>query len=285
VLGVLCVACCACAARGGGCRSRVCALRRLAGLPARAARAHGPRRAFGRLAGGAGGAEHAQLALCALCLAAALAAQKIGLSLEVGAFAGGLLLSADPSAPEAHACALDAASGLDADVAAAAHTLEPVRNFFGALFLAAVGMTFQWRFLWSHKAVLLLAALGIGAAKAAAVAGSLLACGVPRATACACGLGLANVGELGFVLLSRARGLGLISRPLFLLLIGTTALSLWATPAVFGAGVRRLGARSGRARAGGGGGSEGEGEAGSLEEGCALAGARGGRRRASPACP
>jgi len=96
--------------------------------------------------------------------------------------------------------------------------------------------------------VLLAAALGIGTAKAAIVAASLLACGVPRRTALGCGLGLANVGELGFVLLSRARAVGLLSKPLFLLLLGSTALSLAATPAVSAAGLRvaGLGRRRGR---------------------------------------
>ena len=230
---------------GGGAAMRVArALAVLAALLAGAAAAAshgGARRAAERLAAGPS-KEHAQLALCGACLAAALAAQRAGLSLEVGAFAGGLALSAPSASAPASA---DDATPQPHGIAAA---LEPVRAFFGALFLAAVGMTMRVGFLWAHCGVLLAAALFIGVAKAAVTTASLAACGVPRRTAAACGLGLCNVGELGFVLLSRARGAGLLSRRLFLLLLGTTALSLCATPAVFAAGVRRVAPRGGARR-------------------------------------
>jgi Kef-type K+ transport system membrane component KefB len=270
------------------------------GGAAAGARHGGPRRALERLAArGASGPEHAQLALCGACLAAALAGDAAGLSLEVGAFAGGLLLSdnAATAAPPAagasakqphsthsalgaigHALHIGAAGAVGAIAPASSHDhdddaahasaehaaahgshgvgahLDGVRTFFGALFLAAVGMTMHFGFLWAHKGVLIAAAMGIALTKTAVMGAALAAWGVPRRTALACALGLANVGELGFVLLSRARGLGVISRPLFLLLVGTTALSLWATPAVFATGVRR-------AARGGGGGGGGRGDA------------------------
>jgi hypothetical protein len=41
------------------------------------------------------------------------------------------------------------------------------------------------------------------------------------------------VGEFAFVLLSRASNLGLVQRKLYLLLLGTTALSLVTTPLLF----------------------------------------------------
>jgi predicted Kef-type K+ transport protein len=44
---------------------------------------------------------------------------------------------------------------------------------------------------------------------------------------------LAQVGEFAFVLLSRASNLGLVQRKLYLLLLGTTALSIVTTPLLF----------------------------------------------------
>ena len=248
----------------GGAASRaakaLAALAALLGGAALAASHGGARRALERLAAGPA-REHAQLALCAACLAAALAAQRAGLSLEVGAFAGGLALSAPHAATSSAQHDDTDDSGHPPHGIAAA--LEPVRSFFGALFLVAVGMTMRVGFLWAHKGVLVCAALFIAAAKAIVTAASLAACGVPRRTAAACGLGLANVGELGFVLLSRALGAGLLSRRLFLLLVGTTALSLCATPAVFAAGVRRA-ARGAprRGSSGAAGGMHGDDDAG-----------------------
>jgi Kef-type K+ transport system membrane component KefB len=42
-----------------------------------------------------------------------------------------------------------------------------------------------------------------------------------------------QVGEFAFVLLSRASNLGLVQRKLYLLLLGTTALSIVTTPLLF----------------------------------------------------
>ena len=47
------------------------------------------------------------------------------------------------------------------------------------------------------------------------------------------GMSLAQVGEFSFVLLSRASAVGLVHRKLYLLLLGSTALSLIATPVLF----------------------------------------------------
>ncbi|KAJ0772349.1 putative sodium/solute symporter superfamily [Helianthus anomalus] len=47
------------------------------------------------------------------------------------------------------------------------------------------------------------------------------------------GMSLAQIGEFAFVLLSRASNLHLIEGKLYLLLLGTTALSLVTTPFLF----------------------------------------------------
>ena len=52
-------------------------------------------------------------------------------------------------------------------------------------------------------------------------------------TACSVGIALAQIGEFSFVLLSRAKALGLVHKRLYLLLLGTTALSLLVTPFAF----------------------------------------------------
>lgn len=47
------------------------------------------------------------------------------------------------------------------------------------------------------------------------------------------GMSMSQIGEFAFVLLSRASALGLVHHRLYLLLLGTTALSLVTTPVVF----------------------------------------------------
>ena len=194
------------------------------------------RRAMSRLAAQRG-EEASTLALVALCFASALIAQSMGLSLELGAFAGGLLVSARTVEVDSEELKEKEKPLAHKPHALLAH-IEPVRSLFGALFLATIGMTMHPGFLWEHKAVLVACWVALVGAKSALITSSLYVCRVPRRTAAAAGLSLANVGELGFVLLSRARGLGILSRPLFLLLLGTTALSLCATPALVAAGER-----------------------------------------------
>jgi monovalent cation:H+ antiporter-2, CPA2 family len=54
--------------------------------------------------------------------------------------------------------------------------------------------------------------------------------GYPLQTALIAGLGLAQIGEFSFVLASEGRNLGLVSRRVYLLLLGTTAVTLVVTP-------------------------------------------------------
>ena len=56
---------------------------------------------------------------------------------------------------------------------------------------------------------------------------------------CMVGITVSQIGEFGFVLLSRAEYMGLLPFRLYLLLLGTSTLSLIATPLVYNLG-RRL---------------------------------------------
>ncbi|TYH66282.1 hypothetical protein ES332_D06G111900v1 [Gossypium tomentosum] len=121
-----------------------------------------------------------QLASVAFCLLVAWCSDKLGLSLELGSFAAGVMISTTDLAQ---------------------HTLEqiePIRNFFAALFLASIGMLIHVHFLWNHV-----------------------------------GMSLAQIGEFAFVLLSRASNIHLVEGKLYLLLLGTTALSLVTSPLLF----------------------------------------------------
>ncbi|KAJ0964626.1 hypothetical protein J5N97_025764 [Dioscorea zingiberensis] len=78
-----------------------------------------------------------QLAAVAFCLLVAWCSDKLGLSLELGSFAAGVMISTTDLAQ---------------------HTLEqiePIRNFFAALFLASIGMLIDIHFLWNHVDILL----------------------------------------------------------------------------------------------------------------------------------
>ncbi|OEL37611.1 K(+) efflux antiporter 5 [Dichanthelium oligosanthes] len=138
-----------------------------------------------------------------------------GLSLELGSFLAGVMIS---TTDFAH------------------HTLEQVeaiRNLFAALFLASIGMLIHVKFLWNHVDILLAAVILVIIVKSIVVTVVIKAFGYSIRTAFVVGLSLAQIGEFAFVLLSRASHLHLVGGKMYLLLLGTTALSLVTTPLIF----------------------------------------------------
>ncbi|XP_050224315.1 K(+) efflux antiporter 5 [Mercurialis annua] len=156
-----------------------------------------------------------QLAVVAFCLLSAWCSDKLGLSLELGSFVAGVMISTTDFAQ---------------------HTLdqvEPIRNLFAALFLSGIGMLIHVHFLWNHVDILLASVLLVIVIKTAVVAVVTKAFGYGIRTSFHVGVLLAQIGEFAFVLLSRASNLHLVEGKMYLLLLGTTALSLVTTPLLF----------------------------------------------------
>ncbi|KAL9255035.1 K(+) efflux antiporter 4-like protein [Drosera capensis] len=156
-----------------------------------------------------------QLASVAFCLLVAWCSDKLGLSLELGSFAAGVMISTTDLAQ---------------------HTLEqvePIRNIFAALFLASIGMLIDVHFLWNHVDILLAAVMMVIVVKTLVVALVVRAFRYNIKTALLVGMSLAQIGEFAFVLLSRASNLHLVEGKVYLLLLGTTALSLVTMPLLF----------------------------------------------------
>ncbi|XP_050937291.1 K(+) efflux antiporter 4 isoform X2 [Cucumis melo] len=156
-----------------------------------------------------------QLAAVAFCLLVAWCSDKLGLSLELGSFAAGVMISTTDLAQ---------------------HTLEqvePIRNFFAALFLASIGMLIHVHFLWNHIDILLAAVILVIIIKTVVVTTVVKGFGYNNKTSLLVGMSLAQIGEFAFVLLSRASNLHLVEGKLYILLLGTTALSLVTTPLLF----------------------------------------------------
>lgn len=156
-----------------------------------------------------------QLAAVAFCLLSAWVSDKLGLSLELGSFVAGVMISTTDFAQ---------------------HTLEqvePIRNLFAALFLSSIGMLIHVHFLWTHVDILLASVILVIVVKTAVAATVTKAFGYNIRTSFIVGLLLAQIGEFAFVLLSRASNLNIVGGKIYLLLLGTTALSLVTTPILF----------------------------------------------------
>ncbi|XP_024992208.1 K(+) efflux antiporter 5 [Cynara cardunculus var. scolymus] len=156
-----------------------------------------------------------QLAAVAFCLLSAWCSDKLGLSLELGSFVAGVMISTTDFAQ---------------------HTLdqvEPIRNLFAALFLSSIGMLIHVHFLWTHVDILLASVILVIVVKTTVSALITKAFGYGVKTSFLVGIMLAQIGEFAFVLLSRASNLHLVEGKMYLLLLGTTALSLVTTPVLF----------------------------------------------------
>ncbi|KAK7291007.1 hypothetical protein RIF29_05842 [Crotalaria pallida] len=156
-----------------------------------------------------------QLASVAFCLIVAWCSDKLGLSLELGSFAAGVMIATTDLAQ---------------------HTLEqiePIRNLFAALFLASIGMLIHVHFLWNHVDILVASVILVIVIKTVIIASVVKGFGYNNKTSILVGMSLAQIGEFAFVLLSRASNLKLVEGKLYLLLLGTTALSLVTTPLLF----------------------------------------------------
>ncbi len=154
------------------------------------------------------------LSVVVLCLGIAIITEKLGLSIEMGAFVAGLMIS---------------------EVEYSDQTLtyvEPVRDIFASLFFASIGMLIDPVFLWNNLELILGLVAIVLIGKFLIITPLVKLFRYPLKTAIIAGLGLAQIGEFSFVLASEGQSLGLVSRRVYLLILGTTAVTLVLTPFV-----------------------------------------------------
>ncbi len=154
------------------------------------------------------------LGVVALCLGIALLTEYMGLSIEMGAFIAGLMIS---------------------EVEYSDQTLtyvEPIRDIFATLFFAAIGMLIDPGFIWTNLELILGLVALVVVGKFLIITPLVRAFGYSLKTSLIVGLGLAQIGEFSFVLASKGQVLGLVSRRVYLLILGTTAVTLVITPFV-----------------------------------------------------
>ncbi len=133
------------------------------------------------------------LSVIALGLAVAWAGSALGLSLAIGAFLAGLILSESDYGHQALA------------------SLLPFRDVFLSIFFVSVGMSLDLRVAAEHPLLVSVGALLVVLAKAAlaGIAGSAI--GLPIRAAVLTGLTLGNIGEFSLVVGREAASLGVLA--------------------------------------------------------------------------
>jgi monovalent cation:H+ antiporter-2, CPA2 family len=150
-----------------------------------------------------------------LCSGIALLMQSLGLSLSLGAFCAGVMVSESPYGRQTMS------------------DIMPLRNNFLSIFFVAIGMLLNLSFVWDNLILVLGVLSGVVALKAIVIILVMWMLGNPGSLAVTTGLILAQVGEFSFILLDHGVKFGLVNefgRQLFLAIaIG----SLTATPFLY----------------------------------------------------
>jgi len=167
------------------------------------------------------------LTIIAVCFGTAYLTNLAGVSLSLGAFLAGLLVS--ESRFSHHALG----------------EILPLEILFSATFFVSVGMLLDLHFLATHLAVVLLGIVAVLLVKLMTTMVAVRALGYPLPVAAASGLMLAQVGEFSFVLERAGResgltpaGLGDAGSQAF---IATTVVLMVATPGLMALGTRVAG--------------------------------------------
>jgi len=163
-----------------------------------------------------GSRELFRLAVLSVALGVAfVAAALFGVSIALGAFFAGMILSGSPLSQRA------------------AEESLPLRDAFAVLFFVSVGMLFD-------PGVVLRAPLGLALALGIVALGGVIVflllrwLGVSKAAAATIAVSLAQIGEFSFILADLGIGLGVLRPEARDLVLGTSILSILLNPLLFG---------------------------------------------------
>jgi CPA2 family monovalent cation:H+ antiporter-2 len=152
------------------------------------------------------------LAVLVLCFVVAWVTAAAGLSLALGAFLAGLILSETEYSHQALG------------------NILPFRDIFSSIFFISIGMLLNVDFFLQEPLNIALIAAVVLAAKALIAGGAALALGFPLRTTILVGLTLCQVGEFSFVLSKAGVANNLLSGPNYQMFLDVSVLTMALTP-------------------------------------------------------
>lgn len=147
-----------------------------------------------------------------VCLGMAWLTSALGLSLALGAFLAGVVLS---ESEYSHQVVSD---------------ILPFKDVFNSLFFISIGMLLHTGIVWRSRALIVGVVLSILVLKAIIVILTVKILGYSSRIALLAGLALAQIGEFSFVLASVGRENGLLPENAFQLFLASSILTILATP-------------------------------------------------------
>jgi CPA2 family monovalent cation:H+ antiporter-2 len=154
------------------------------------------------------------LNLLLVTLGAAWITERAGLSLALGAFVAGMLISETEYKHQVE------------------EDIKSFRDVLLGLFFITIGMLLNFEMVIQHWALVLILLSGPVLLKFGLITGLAKIFGAPTSVALRTGLGLAQAGEFGFVLLSQAGGLQLVDPLLIQVILASMVLSMLTAPLI-----------------------------------------------------
>lgn len=158
------------------------------------------------------------LTMLTLCFAVAWVAAKVGLSLSLGAFLAGLIVSETEYRHEAMG------------------DISPFKDAFTSVFFVSIGMLLDLNFVIAQPFTILLIALGVVLLKFFISGMTTLAVGMPLRLAVLSGLALSQVGEFSFVLAKSGLESGLVPQYYNQLFLAVAIITMTLTPSLIASG-------------------------------------------------
>ncbi|HPJ30412.1 MAG TPA: cation:proton antiporter [Methanothrix sp.] len=154
------------------------------------------------------------LTVILICLTVAWVSYSAGLSLALGAFLAGLIISESEYSYQALG------------------NIIPFRDVFTSFFFVSIGMLLDLGFFLENIELVMMAALGVILMKAVVAGGVSVLLGYPIRTGVLMGLALAQIGEFSFILSKTGLDSGIIGRSEYQLFLAVSIFTMASTPFV-----------------------------------------------------
>lgn len=154
------------------------------------------------------------LSVLTICFAVAWLASSVGLSLAIGAFLAGLIISESDYRHEAIG------------------NILPLQDVFASLFFVSIGMLLDLKFVWEQPWTIVFLTIGVIAMKASIIAVTAFLMGLPLRVMLLAGLALSQIGEFSFVLVHSGMEYGLANEYLYQLFLAVALLTMAITPSL-----------------------------------------------------
>jgi len=158
------------------------------------------------------------LLIVLICLGTAWVTYSLGLSLALGAFLAGLIIS---ESEYSHHIVSE---------------IMPFRDYFASIFFISIGMLLHTDHFFAHWPIIIMLTMLVMLVKSGLVVATARALRYPIRSALLAGLGLAQIGEFSFLLAQQGLDRGLMGQDVFQMFISTSILTMLATPFLIQAG-------------------------------------------------